>query len=180
MNERIQEMLDHYEITKLLATYCHGIDRMDEQRAASVYARVSWDDHGPHANTGPAFIRGVMERMGSGATVADTHILGQTQVNIEGDQAGAETYFLFFGHKVRDDGSEVLLQLGGRYVDRLIKEEGNWKIANRVCVRDWSVTTPINEDWLRGVSWVNGKRSSDDPSYPVLGIAHSTDPDQGI
>lgn len=173
MNELIQEMVDHYEITKLLASYCHGVDRMDERRASNVYAKESCDDHGPYTNTGPAFIRGVMERMGAGATTADTHLLGQTQVNINGDQAGAETYFLFFGHKVNEDRSEVLLQLGGRYVDKLIREEGCWKITKRVCIRDWSITSPINEDWLRGVSWINGKRNNDDLSYEVLGIVHS-------
>ncbi len=30
MDKRLQEMLDHYEITKVLSEYCHGLDRMDQ------------------------------------------------------------------------------------------------------------------------------------------------------
>ena len=176
MSNLTQEMLDHYEITKLLGTYCHGIDRLDEARAISVYAEDSWDQHGPHSNSGPDFIRGAMQRMRGGASTADSHMLGQTLIDIAGDRAGAETYFVFVGRKTRDDGSEVLLQLGGRYVDKLVRESGAWKIQRRTCVRDWSVITPVLEDWLDEAAWVNGERSNQDPSYDALGIEHSERP----
>jgi hypothetical protein len=77
------------------------------------------------------------------------------------------------GRKVLEDGKEILMQLGGRYVDVLIREDGVWKVKNRTCVRDWSITHPITEDWLKGVKWVQGKRSNEDPSFAALGIRHS-------
>ena len=46
MDPRLQEMLDHYEIRKTLAEYCHGCDRCDEPRMAGVYAEGGFDDHG--------------------------------------------------------------------------------------------------------------------------------------
>lgn len=178
MDERLQEMLDHYEITKLLSEYCHGLDRMDQVRMASIYAKDSWDEHGPHSSSGPDFVQGVMNRMKGGASVADSHMLGQSLIHVDGDTAGADTYFLFTGRKVQPDGQEILLQLGGRYVDHLVREDGRWKVKSRTCVRDWSITHPIAQDWLKGVKWVQGKRTNEDPSFAALAIEHSGIPRQ--
>lgn len=176
MNELMQEMLDHYLIKKLIGTYCHGLDRMDEIRATSIYAKDSWDEHGPYSSSGPEFIHGAMQRMKGGATVTDSHILGQTLINIDGDTAGAETYFIFVGHSPREGEKDVLLQLGGRYVDILAREDGEWKVKKRTCVRDWSITLPIEQDWLEGVDWVTGQRTDADPSFEALRLKHSNVP----
>ena len=34
LNAELQEMLDHYQITKMLKEYCHGCDRLDATRMA--------------------------------------------------------------------------------------------------------------------------------------------------
>jgi len=57
MDARIQEMLDHHEIRKTLAEYCHGCDRADEPHMGSVYASDSWDDHGDVKASGDDFAR---------------------------------------------------------------------------------------------------------------------------
>ena len=176
MDEQLREMRDHYEITKLLAAYCRGIDRMDLLAASGVYAHESWDEHGPYSSTGPEFIAGAMERMRSGSTVADSHMLGQTTIAVDGDRAGAETYFVFVGHRHHADRRDELLQLGGRYVDRLVQEDGKWKLKSRICVKDWSVTIPVEQDWLDGVPWIAGGRSNDDPAFAALGLRHSGRP----
>jgi hypothetical protein len=44
MDQRLQAMLDHHEITQLLAEYVHGCDRCDTDAMASVYWDDSWDD----------------------------------------------------------------------------------------------------------------------------------------
>jgi hypothetical protein len=173
MDERLQKMLDHFEIRETLHEYCHGLDRMDQIEMASVYAKDSYDEHGPYSTSGPEFVQGVMDRMKAGASVADQHMLGQSFIKVHGDTAGADTYFIFVGRKVLEDGSEILMQLGGRYVDTFVKEDGKWKVKNRVCVRDWSITHPITTDWLKGVKWVQGKRSNEDPSFAALGLKHS-------
>jgi hypothetical protein len=37
MDKRLQELLDHHDIAQTLKEYCHGCDRGDEDRMASVY-----------------------------------------------------------------------------------------------------------------------------------------------
>jgi SnoaL-like domain len=167
MDKRLQEMLDYYEITRLLSEYCHAVDRMDEVRMAGVYARVSWDDHGPIKCPGPEFAERITRQMQSGTSIVGSHMLGQTLVKVIGDEAGADTYFIATSRKLAEDGREILNQMGGRYVDCLVREDGRWKIKTRICVYDWSASIST-DDWLYRAKFVQGKRSAEDPSFAVL------------
>lgn len=175
MNDRLIEMLDHYEIRKTLSEYCHSCDRCDEARMASAYLTDSWDNHGSVQASGPEFAR-VMTQIVLERTDTLHHLLGQSLINVEGDRAGAETYFITVAKETRDDGVVLCNQLGGRFVDTLHREGGHWKIKNRVAVRDWSISLPIASDWAGAVSLTPGQRSNADPSFSVLGIQHSGGP----
>jgi len=172
MDERLQEMLDHYEITKTLNEYCHSCDRCDEVQMAGVYLEDSWDDHGVVKAAGPEFARLMIASVLSD-TNSLSHMLGQSLINIDGDEAGTETYFLAVSHDTREDGVEMCNQLGGRYVDKLRRENGRWRIKHRVVVRDWSISMPVEHDWVADVGLKEGQRSNADPSFAVLGIVHS-------
>ena len=177
MHPRLQELLDHHDIRALLATYCHGCDRADEVEMASVYLEESWDDHGTYKMPGKPF---------SARTVADSlattdlvsHLLGQSLIKVTGDRAGAETYFiatLLYPPK-EPGGVQTIGQLGGRYVDTLVREEGGWLIQNRVCIREWSHSHAVAGDWLANAGFVGPNRSQTDPSYAALGLTHSGNP----
>lgn len=58
MDARLQEMLDHHEIRKTLAEYCHACDRADAKLMGSVYTGDdSFDDHGKVRAPGPEYAR---------------------------------------------------------------------------------------------------------------------------
>lgn len=177
LDPRVQELLDHHDIRQLLATYCHGCDRGDEVEMASTYAAESWDDHGPRKMEGRRFsIETVEESLRTTSLVS--HLLGQSLIKVDGDMAGAETYFvatLLYPGK-GDGQGETIGQLGGRYVDTLVRENGGWRIRNRVCVREWSHSHPVAGDWLAMAGFAAQHRSQDDPSYAALGLAHSGNP----
>jgi hypothetical protein len=63
MDDLMREMLDHYQITKLLNVYCHGCDRLDQRRMASVYSEESWDDHGVYRDTGQRSVERISANM---------------------------------------------------------------------------------------------------------------------
>jgi len=172
MDERLQELLDHHEIKKTLSEYCHGCDRCDEARMGSVYLDDSWDDHGAIQARGPEFAR-VMTAQVLRKTNSLSHLLGQSQIKVNGDEAGAETYFLAVSRSTREDGVEMCNQLGGRYVDTLQRENGRWRIKHRCVVRDWSISMPIEHDWTIDAGLKEGTRSNADPSFAALGIVHS-------
>ena len=169
----MQEMLEHYRITRLINEYCHGCDRMDELRMAGVYAEDSWDDHGLRKMPGQAYAHAAMQGRLDGPDMISHHI-GQTLVKIDGDEAGAETYFVATLRRPDgEDGAEVLHQLGGRYADTLVREGGQWKIKKRLTIRDWSITLPIEQDWIAQRQFIAGQTDGSDPSFAVLGVTHS-------
>ncbi len=171
MDKRLQQLLDHHEITQTLKEYCHGCDRTDEQQMASVYLEDSFDDHGNFKAPGKQFAKIMTERI-LATTDSLFHLLGQSLINVDGDEAGAETYFFAVSRNRREDGVEMCNQLGGRFVDKLRREEGRWLIKHRVVVRDWGISLPIEADWTANAGLLNGQRSGADPSFAALGLSH--------
>lgn len=172
MDPRVQEMLDHHEIKRTLAEYCQGCDRCDPQHMGGVYLDDSWDDHGYIKGVGAEFSARITAEM-LATTSSMFHLLGQSLIKVEGDEAGAETYFFAGFLSPAEDGGEICNQLGGRYVDRLRRENGRWLIRRRVVVRDWSISLRVEEDWPGRTGLQLGRRSNEDPAYAVLGRRHS-------
>lgn len=168
MDPRLQEMLDHHEIRQTLAQYCNACDRCDADRMASVYLEDSWDDHGQYKAPGREFARAITSEV-LRTTEAISHLLGQSIINVNGDEAGAETYFIAVWRSRTEAGVDVCNQLGGRFVDTFRRDDGRWLIKRRVAVRDWSITLPVEQDFVGDTQGLtNGCRSKDDPSYAVL------------
>jgi ketosteroid isomerase-like protein len=171
MDRRLQDMLDHYEITQLMADYVHACDRCDAVSMADVYAEDSWDQHGTLNAPGKEFAHEITKR-GMESTTTLSHTLGQTLVKVDGDTAGAETYFIVVMNTPQENGGEICHQMGGRYVDKLERIDGRWLIKHRVVVRDWSVSIPVEHNWYAGSGMAEGQRSNADASYAVLGRTH--------
>lgn len=172
LDQRLRAMLDHHEITRLLAEYAHGCDRCDTERMASVYWPDSWDDHGVNQATGPNFAELMTQRIIPASCETLSHLIGQSLVSVDGDSAGAETYYIAVTRSTDEGGEPRCNQLGGRYIDRLERRGGVWKITHRTCLRDWSVSLRVKEDTFALSQLKPGHRSGDDPSYPVLGWRH--------
>jgi hypothetical protein len=171
MDERLQNMLDHFEITKTLSEYCHATDRCDEAGMRTVYAKDSWDDHGDVKAPGPEFARVMSESIRT-TTRTLTHQLGQSLITIEGDAAGAETYFTAVATGPDEQGKPTCNFLGGRFVDRLIREEGRWLIKHRIVLRDWTLSLPADSEWIPALALRPGARSNADASCAVIGWPH--------
>jgi hypothetical protein len=172
MDPRLQEMLDHYEIRKTLSEYCHGCDRCDEARMASVYLEDSWDDHGIYRGPGLEYSR-IMTAEVLSTTDTMYHLLGQSLIKVDGDQAGAETYFFAVAGTTREDGVAMCNQLGGRFVDKLEREDGRWLIKHRSVLRDWAISMPVEQDWTKTAGLKDGERSNADLAFAALGRSHS-------
>jgi SnoaL-like domain len=165
----LRELVDHHEIRKLIAIYAHGCDRGDGEMMGSVYASPSRDAHGLFDGDGKDFTAMVMGLIAK-QNITFFHTIGQSLIKVSGDSAGAETYFIASSRLTPEEAPEVVNLMGGRYVDRLVREDGQWKVKERTCVRDWSISLDATRDWLEG--FVQGQVSGEDPSYSVLGLRH--------
>lgn len=173
MDPRLQELLDHHDIRKTLAEYCHACDRGDEAMMAACYTgEDSWDDHGMVKACGPEYARIMTGRVLQN-TEAASHILGQSLIRTDGDAAVAETFFVAF-FRLPDTNAEParMNQLVGRFVDRLERIGSKWKIRERTCVRDTSLTQPVTRDDYAAFGFVEARRDSGDLGVALIGLAH--------
>jgi len=171
MDPELRALLDERAIRRVLAEYAHGCDRCDGALMASVYADDSWDDHGRLKARGADFAHAMTTEIIPGSTETLSHLLGQSLIELDGDMARAETYYMAVTRSTMDD-VPMCNQLGGRYVDRLRREPNGWKIVERICLRDWSISHEIKADSFVASNLISGTRGPEDAGVALLGLAY--------
>jgi hypothetical protein len=125
----VKQQKDRQEIWDCMLRYTRGVDRFDHKLMKSAYHPDAWDDHAVHSASGADFCDWAIGLHTQIQTSHHHHITNHV-VEIHGDVAHAETYYIFFGDNV--EGPPMLSF--GRYVDRLEKRNGEWAIAYRRCL----------------------------------------------
>lgn len=148
--ETLETLVAREEIRTLLATYARGADRRDAVLEASVFTEdgvVSLYDGDPSSHEPVDTIHGRAHLAETFAGLiaryeVTTYLNGQSTIRFTGpDTADGETYCVAF-HVLHDGGERVLLTMSIRYLDRFVRVEGAWAIANRDLVFDWTDRSP--------------------------------------
>src|SRR3546814_9313395 len=74
--------------------------------------------------------------LGSPAIPATQHFLGQSVIELDRDTARIETQVISY-HRIDMGEAERDVSIGGRYLDRMEKRDGEWRIAQRTMLYDW-------------------------------------------
>lgn len=167
--EALQGLLDRDAIRDCLYRYCRGIDRLDEEALRSAYWPDATDCHGAYRGTATGFIDVALEKLKSAGRMV--HVLGNILIELHGDAAAAESYFVAFQEERSADGLPHETLLCGRYVDRMEKRGGEWRIAARTVTYDWMRSTPLPQSLAAevfGLRQPTGGRRPDDPLYSLL------------
>lgn len=136
-SERLVHLCDRQDILDCLIRFSRAMDRFDRELFLSAF-------HPDATIAAGSFVGGPDALF---AWAADLHQQGQISTHhnllnhscqIEGDTAHTETYYLFVGRN-RD---ETNWMAGGRYIDRLERREGQWRIALRTNAVEWSGMVP--------------------------------------
>jgi len=175
-NDRlIDAMLAKQACTELVYQLARGLDRCDEALLRSLFHPDATDDHGGFKGSASDFVGWAL---GALATMERTqHLIGNVLVEVNGDRAAGEAYFVA-NHDMRDaDGREVRMIAAGRYLDRFERREGVWKIAHRHAIYDWNANFERTDTWDRSPDSVRvfGRRGSGDPIYAHLAAVRGTD-----
>lgn len=134
--KEIREFRDRRDIMASILRYCRGVDRRDAALAKSAYHADAKDDHGHFIGPAHDFIDWLIQSHDhTGWSALQHHVTNHT-VEILGDTAHGETYYIFVGRQ----GDNQIQVHGGRYVDRFERRDGLWAIADRVCVYEWGLT----------------------------------------
>lgn len=158
----IRRLIDRIAIEEVLARYCRGIDRCDADELARVFAPDARIDYGDGAKPPGETIAGLMA--GLGAMTLTHHSIGNVICEIDADRARCETYCTAL-HILSSDEEMVV---GGRYLDTLTKNAGEWRIAQRLYIMDWNRQGPATMQVAGGLYDTlarRGARHPHDPSY---------------
>jgi 3-phenylpropionate/cinnamic acid dioxygenase small subunit len=159
---RLRVVVDQQEIHDLLVRYCRGVDRRDPRLILDAFHEDASDDHGQGVASPADLARSIV---GSQVPRPYMHFLGNQLIEVEGDLARAETYFISFQQRGRE-GRLYTRTRAGRYVDRLERRDGHWKIAHRTVVDDWNRVDEVKES-LPEVP-LRGGFAPDDPVYDPI------------
>jgi hypothetical protein len=156
----LRNLLDRQAILDCLTRCSRGIDRLDRELVLSAYHPDAIDDHGMFLGTPAEFFDWFRGLQGTGTPAPQLHHLTNHSCEIKGDVAHAETYYL------ATTGSDPVVTAYGRYIDRLERRDGQWKIALRYCLMEWLGNSPKLNISL-GEATDNGvpSRTPQDPSY---------------
>ena len=165
MDKGLQELLDEAAIRKVHIRYCRAIDRMDWDLLRSCYHPDAQDDHGEFVGGIDAFIDYC--KAGTPNFERTFHVSANHLVDVDGDRAWVEIYALAY-HRVPagPDGPERDLISCGRYVDRMERRDGEWRIASRVVVVDFDRADAVAAHWVPQ-NQLRGTRDKTDPSYTM-------------
>lgn len=158
---------DRIAIQDCLVRYCRGIDRGDADLVRSAYWPDSFDDHGAYKGNGHEFADYAVPALNK-AYDATHHTILNSSVDLAGDVAHAETYVqAYHVSKAAPGETRTVFLFAGRYIDRLDKRDGEWRIAHRVVVYDFDRIDPIDgampAEWT--ARFTSGRRDRDDLSY---------------
>ena len=167
LNEaELRTLLDRAQIHDALMRYCRGVDRGDGELVMSALHPDATLDLGRGPMPAAALAEGVTKIAAAGTM----HFIGNEYVEVDGDTAYGETYFISYA-TLTDSGEPGKLAIrarGGRYLDRWERRDGEWKIARRVLVDEWSRIDELPAPMTPPTGRV-GLRSKDDPVYTFRG-----------
>jgi hypothetical protein len=168
--DRIQNLLDRQDILDCLTRFSRGMDRFDRDCYLSAFHHDAVIAAGPFVGSAAACWDWAVPMHQLGQILTHHSLLNNT-VEIDGDTAHSETYYQFVArnHPWEEGGGETVMLAGGRYIDRLERRGGAWRITLRTNVIEWSCLQPslplpfgdVSDIAVNGVS----ARDRSDPSY---------------
>jgi hypothetical protein len=172
----VAELLAKQQITELLYRRARAGDRRDVELALSCYHPGATENHEGFDGTAAEFIREVsMISPNSTAPVTGLwHLLSNIMIDLRGDVAEVESYHIAV--VIREvDGVETQSRIGGRYLDRMERQEGTWGIVHRDVVFDWSRVDEASAPYwdlvgLDETKLLRGEFGPDDPVYSHLNV----------
>jgi hypothetical protein len=156
--------MDRTAILDCISAHSRGHDRHDGELLTEAYHSDGVDEHGGTINTGPEYASWINAVHNAGSQV-HTHNLTTHVCDIDGNTAHCESYVLVC--LLNHDGVTARV-ISGRYLDRLEKRNGTWRIAVRRSTVELMFTADasmLQSDGFRGMGYRRGTRDRQDLSY---------------
>jgi hypothetical protein len=150
-------------IREMLHRYCRAVDRGDRELFRSIYHPDAIEHHGKFEGLGLDFVDYALDRVA--AVELWQHHPTTINIDVVGDTAYSEAYYMSSSVFFPDEqGNREMWDLFGRYIDRFEYRNGEWRIAERMCVRDFRHDRIIGPPLSKEVH-IQGTKDTKDPSY---------------
>jgi hypothetical protein len=165
VRKTLEELLAEAAIRDVQIRYCRAVDRMDFDLLRSCFHPDASADYGFFKGGVDAFVEMAVKELA--AFTGTVHFTGNQLVEVDGDRAWAEHYTTAT-HRCPADENGPLRDYVAivRYVDRMERRDGDWRIARRILILDSSRTDPV-PDLGPGARSKGARRDRSDPSYSL-------------
>jgi len=168
LSARLDELEARQEITAVLYRYARGWDLLDEQMIRSCFFADAEHQHSSFKGRSHDFITRALPMVAG--TRSTSHAISNVMIEISGNAAVSDCYFLAHHRRVNAEGSdEEDYFLGGRYLDRFEQRDGVWKIARRRGLNSLERIVPrADRSFASAAPESFSGRWPDDPLYAFL------------
>lgn len=160
----VRRLQDRTEILDCVARHARGSDRHDIEVLTGTYHPDGVDEHGHTVNTGPAYAVWA-NAVHSASSPNHLHHITAHLCDLDGDQAHAESYVMVTLLSADATSATVMC---GRYLDRLERRDGAWRIALRRATVELAYTADarlLQSDFFTSQGYEVGRRDRTDGSY---------------
>jgi len=174
----VQYLMDRTAILDCISMHARGHDRHDSELITDAYHPDGIDEHGKAVNPGPEYAEWINPVHAAGSQVHSHNITTHT-CEIDGDAAHCESYVLVC--LLNHDGVTARV-ISGRYIDRLERRDGKWRIALRRSTVELAFTADasiLQTELFKDQGYPRGTRDRRDPSYQRPLSLASEPPDRG-
>ncbi len=129
----LQEISDRLEVQALMIRYARSIDTQDYELLDTCFvsdAHVDYTQSGGTKGPYPEVRAWLEKALAPFATMM--HFIGNTTIEFDGDKASSRTYVINPMGFPNPDGTLHMFTVGAHYVDKLVRTDDGWRIAERV------------------------------------------------
>lgn len=134
-DRRIQQMLDRAAIREVLLRYAHGVDRQDLPLVESCFVPGAAYQGSLGTGTFEEALDALRERIQRYKSTM--HLIGNHFIELDGDTAKSETYTIAYHLTEEVEGEPIVLTVAVRYLDDMLRYDGDWRIESRVVQPEW-------------------------------------------
>jgi uncharacterized protein (TIGR02246 family) len=138
----VSGIIDENALLELAYRYAQAVDRRDGDALASVFTEDGIIARPGSVWQGHEKLRGIIARLNTlyGSTL---HTVRNQTAVIDGDTAQAETYCVAMHILNSADEKRTRMDMGIRYQDSFVRQDGGWRFARRELIVDWVENTEL-------------------------------------
>jgi uncharacterized protein (TIGR02246 family) len=135
-------LADERALLGLANRYAQAVDRRDAEALAALFTTDGGIDRPGSSWRGHDQIRAIAARL-TKLYASTFHTVRNQTVTIDGATAEGETYSVAMHMMPLEKGAQKRMDMGIRYQDRFVRENGAWLFARRKLSVDWVETTEL-------------------------------------